>query len=182
MLSALRVKQCDSTKERRSSSQTYGLALKVRATANFTTLIRLRCLLVRVICSYPPNLTTCHTSTVPTHWLATYKLTSHMTYATVSDYRIPQMLHDLGCLLYSPPLTSHIRQLKQIEKGRTWEIELRGCSIWCVELIKREILKNHPEAKINAILIDFFLYDTMKERELKGEEGISHHRTRSIWY
>lgn len=35
---------------------------------------------------------------------------------------------------------------------------------------------------INAILIDFFLYDTMKELENGGQETIPHHRTRSIWY
>jgi hypothetical protein len=46
----------------------------------------------------------------------------------------------------------------------------------------RTILRDHPEAKVNAILIDFFLYDKMKERELAGEEKLPHHRTRSIWY
>lgn len=57
-----------------------------------------------------------------------------------------------------------------------------GCSIWAIELIRREIMKLDPEAKVNAILIDFFLYDLAKERELAGEEAIPHHRTRSIWY
>lgn len=62
-------------------------------------------------------------------------------------------------------------------------IRCLGCSIWCVELIRREILRNHPDTQVNAILIDFFLYDTIKEREKNGEEGIlAHHRTRSIWY
>lgn len=137
------------------------------------------------------------------------------------------MLHQLGCLLYSPPLESHIRQLKPIPSGSRWEIELRGTSIWCVELIRQEIARRHPETKIisthddgehensfreaengkvvasvkttgrkkstttrgenaglgvNAILIDFFLYDTMKELEREGRETIPHHRTRSIWY
>lgn len=136
------------------------------------------------------------------------------------------MLHQLGCLIYSPPLESHILQLKPIPSGSTWEIELRGTCIWCVELIRREILKKHPKTRvqttesiseknhnedigmhesqeaqhkstdkqesiaespspsfsINAILIDFFLYDTMKELEAKGAENIPHHRTRSIWY
>lgn len=144
------------------------------------------------------------------------------------DYRIPQMLHELGCLRYSPPLESHIRSLKPITSGSNWEVELRGTSIWCVELIKREIERRHPEVKktatpaprqskhpnrnsdgsekvdekkfttqkrpkqnsvhelqvsgINAILIDFFLYDTIKDMELEGREIIPHHRTRSIWY
>jgi hypothetical protein len=57
-----------------------------------------------------------------------------------------------------------------------------GCSIWCVELIRKQILQDHPEANVNAILIDFFLYDTMKAKELAGNEEIPHHRTRSIWY
>lgn len=131
------------------------------------------------------------------------------------------MLHQLGCLRLSPSLESHIRDLKPIPSGSTWEIELRGTSIWCVELIKREIEKRHPEVKdagrkgvtsseentpqdseaenedaeektkaekpaktygINAILIDFFLYDTMKNLEQEHNESIPHHRTRSIWY
>lgn len=99
-----------------------------------------------------------------------------------ADYRIPQILNSLGCLWYSPSLESTIRHKKVIESGHGWEIQMRGCSIWCVELIRREILRNHPDAKINAILIDFFLYDTMKERESAGQEEIPHHRTRSIWY
>lgn len=133
------------------------------------------------------------------------------------------MLHQLNCLRYAPKLENHIRDLKPIEPGSNWEIELRGTSIWCVELIKREIEKQHPEVKmnrqkpppkaildgnenhetensdeldeklkivekprktygINAILIDFFLYDTMKNLEAENNETIPHHRTRSIWY
>ncbi|EAU37324.1 conserved hypothetical protein [Aspergillus terreus NIH2624] len=149
-----------------------------------------------------------------------------------ADYRIPQALHQLGCLKYSPPLESHIRQRKLIPSGSTWETEIRATSIWCVELIRQAIERQYPEARamfqptkspkpadnhhtngyvdaahldahkkcttqkhwkqksvneptasgVNAILIDFFLYDTMKELELKQEESIPHHRTRSIWY
>ena len=99
-----------------------------------------------------------------------------------ADYRIPQMLHSLGCLRYSPSLENHIRGLKEIESGCSWEVQLRGCSIWCVELIRREIVRRHPKAEVNAILIDFFLYDTIKDRVKEGAEMIPHHRTRSIWY
>jgi hypothetical protein len=101
-----------------------------------------------------------------------------------ADYRIPQMLNSLGCLQYSPPLYSRISRQREIASGENCEIELRGCSIWCVELIKRQILREHPDAKVNAILIDFFLYDTLKEKERSGEEieMLPHHRTRSIWY
>ncbi|KAL9583860.1 MAG: hypothetical protein Q9212_002458 [Teloschistes hypoglaucus] len=99
-----------------------------------------------------------------------------------ADYRIPQMLHSLGCLRYSPSLENQVRGLKEIESGCSWEVQLRGCSIWCVELIREEIARRHPKAEINAVLIDFFLYDSMKEKELEGTETIPHHRTRSLWY
>jgi hypothetical protein len=51
-----------------------------------------------------------------------------------------------------------------------------------VELIRREIARQHPDSHPNAILIDFFLYDTIKEMEASGQENVPHHRTRSIWY
>ncbi|KAM5433546.1 hypothetical protein MferCBS31731_007052 [Microsporum ferrugineum] len=110
-----------------------------------------------------------------------------------ADYRIPQMLNQLGCLLYSPPLESIIRQRKQIPSGHQREVELRGASIWGVELIRREIQelqrqRNGHKAegakplRVNAILIDFLLYDMVKDIEVEGRETIPHHRTRSIWY
>ena len=45
-------------------------------------------------------------------------------------------------------------------------------------------MRDHPDANVNSILIDTFLYDTLKEKEAAGEmaEMIPHHRTRSIWY
>lgn len=116
-----------------------------------------------------------------------------------ADYRVPQILNTLGCVMYSPLLDQVIRQKRLIASGHKWEIQLRGkcnlwhwiiqssnkakgCSIWCVELIRREILKQHPDMRINPILIDFFLYDIAKEREKDGKEEVPHHRTRSIWY
>jgi hypothetical protein len=103
-----------------------------------------------------------------------------------ADYRIPQMLQNLNCLWYSPRLESKISRGEMLEPGEEVEVEIRGCSIWCVELIRREILRTHPEAKgqVNAVLVDFFLYDTCKEMEKNGDlaESLPHHRTRSIFY
>jgi hypothetical protein len=104
------------------------------------------------------------------------------------DYRVPQMLHTLGVLSYSPPLESAIRNKRELPAGHTWEVQLRGCSIWAVELIRQEIVKETPEINTNAVLIDFFLYDAIKDMEAalardgKENDIIPHHRTRSIWY
>ena len=46
------------------------------------------------------------------------------------DYRVPQMLESLGVLVYSPPLDHAIRIHKDISPGHSWEVQLRGCSIW----------------------------------------------------
>ncbi|KAG7285387.1 hypothetical protein NEMBOFW57_010014 [Staphylotrichum longicolle] len=99
-----------------------------------------------------------------------------------ADYRVPQILNTMGCISYSPPLDTAIRLKKDIPCGKSWEMQLRACSIWCVELIRREIVKRYPGTHTNAILIDFFLYDTIKEMEAAGQESVPHHRTRSIWY
>ena len=155
----LRASECASISELRSWLQIFGLALKVKAMGISRTSIKSPCLLV-----------------------SDGHIRILLNQLTPLDYRIPQMLHALGCLQYSPPLLQHLRQFKQIEKNNPWEVQLRGCSIWCVELIRREIIRHNPNAQINAILIDFFLYDTIKEKEAKGTELVPHHRTRTIWY
>ncbi|KAF2745161.1 hypothetical protein M011DRAFT_448057 [Sporormia fimetaria CBS 119925] len=99
-----------------------------------------------------------------------------------ADYRVPQMLHSLGCMSYCPPLDNYIRRLELIPSGHPREMQIRGCSIWAVELIRREMKALDPETPVNAILIDFYLYDLAKQREKAGEDAIPHHRTRSIWY
>ncbi|KAK9238023.1 hypothetical protein V1525DRAFT_402213 [Lipomyces kononenkoae] len=101
-----------------------------------------------------------------------------------ADYRVPQILHNLGCLQYSDSLISHIRNLEALPHGDPREVELRGCSIWSVEIIKSEILKAYPDGKINSILLDFYLWDTAKELQstLAVSDSIPCHRTRSIFY
>ncbi|KAK4101112.1 hypothetical protein N658DRAFT_426368 [Parathielavia hyrcaniae] len=99
-----------------------------------------------------------------------------------ADYRLPQILNSMGCISYSPPLNTAIQMKRDLPSGSSWEMQLRACSIWCVELIRREILRQNPGCQVNATLIDFFLYDTVKEMEATGQEVVPHHRTRSIWY
>jgi hypothetical protein len=122
-----------------------------------------------------------------------------------ADYRVPQMLQSLGCLWYSPRLEGKIKRGEILESGETMEIEIRGCSIWCVESLRKEIERNFGNEvrawkekkqgrEVNAVLIDYLLYDVAKEREKEmaldadaeqGEGhalGLPHHRTRSIWY
>ena len=80
------------------------------------------------------------------------------------------MLYNLGVITFSPPLESRLRKMEELRAGESWELQLRGCSIWAVEMLRRQIVSDHPEAKadVNAVLLDFLLYDLAKELETTG--------------
>lgn len=102
-----------------------------------------------------------------------------------ADYRVPQILESMKCVEYSARLKTHLRNLQPLNNGDPWEVEIRGASIWVVELIRREIKRRDPDARVNAVLIDFYLWDLAKELQKKQggvKEGVPCHRTRSVFY
>jgi hypothetical protein len=115
-----------------------------------------------------------------------------------ADYRVPQILHHLKILDYSPRLIKLLNDGTPFEHGSTEEVALRAVSILAVEQVRREILrlgveddgKLAAEEDVSSVLLDFYLWDLAKRVE-KGEESpdgtetaamIPVHRTRSIWY
>ena len=89
-------------------------------------------------------------------------------------------------LVYSERLQKIINEKLEIQPGSREEIEIRGNSIYCVELLRIEIEKMVLEDKIemngqivNAITIDFYFWDEAKKLQIKSIEA---HRTRSIFY
>jgi len=56
-----------------------------------------------------------------------------------ADYRVPQMLQRLGVLWYSPRLEGKVRRGEMLEAGSELEVEVRACSVWAVELLRREM-------------------------------------------
>lgn len=101
-----------------------------------------------------------------------------------ADYRVPQILTVLRCMKYSPELERRLQSKEILPSGSQAEVEIRGCSILCVELIVDAIksLEAHAESDINAVLVDFYLWDTAKEQEAANTEKIECHRTRSVFY
>ncbi|KAJ2390851.1 hypothetical protein H4S02_001631 [Coemansia sp. RSA 2611] len=112
-----------------------------------------------------------------------------------ADYRVPQALCHFGALEYSPRLREYLRRSEvavrqgtretqppepgMLPTGHAWELEIRGNSIWAVELIRRHM--RAAGADVNAILIDFYMWDYAKAHaEAMGAEPI--HLTRSIYY
>ncbi|KAF9184837.1 hypothetical protein BGZ51_003102 [Haplosporangium sp. Z 767] len=123
-----------------------------------------------------------------------------------ADYRVPQALYHFQCLQYSSELLEVLARGEMLPNGSPLEVEIRGNSIWAVELIRQRILDlireeqetlqaqasqddlNQPLPKmmtVNAILIDFFIWDFAKAAQLdltQGQRPVKVHRTRSVYY
>lgn len=85
-------------------------------------------------------------------------------------------------LLYSCFLLSG----ELLSSGERREVEIRGCSIWCVEKIKDHLWRlvrerDRKSCDINSALIDFYLWPYAKQHH----EEMAHipiHHTRCIYY
>ncbi|CAM9410976.1 unnamed protein product [Lampetra planeri] len=104
-----------------------------------------------------------------------------------ADYRVPQALVYLGALKYSSRLTQKLKDGVMFESGEEQEVEIRGCSIWCVELIQEELARLLAErgvAKaqdINAVLLDYYLWDYARAHRDEMAHIPIHH-IRCIYY
>lgn len=98
-----------------------------------------------------------------------------------ADYRVPQILNFLGILQYDEYLFSKLQADPFLVPKCDLEIELRGGSIWSVEVLKEEMRKLSPEVSFNSIMIDFYLWDQAKADADKMKE-IPIHKTKTIFY
>lgn len=111
-----------------------------------------------------------------------------------ADYKVPQSLLHLGILKYTDKLMQRLKRGEIIPAGDRLELEIRGNSIWAVELIYQEVKAKakmdsefsllSPEKLsliINSVIIDFYLWDFAKEK-LEGSTDLPCHKTRTIFY
>ncbi|KAM3868408.1 queuosine 5'-phosphate N-glycosylase/hydrolase [Diretmus argenteus] len=103
-----------------------------------------------------------------------------------ADYRVPQALVYLGVLRYSDTLMQALKNGELLNSGDSREVEIRGCSIWSVELIKAHLCKLVQErdgqtCNINSAVIDFYLWPYAKQHH-KEMAHIPIHCTRCIYY
>ena len=96
-----------------------------------------------------------------------------------ADYRIPQALVSLNLLKYSENAVKTIKNTI-LEHNSVLEMEIRGNSIWAVNLIQ-EYIEKKSQTHINAILIDFYIWDYIT-RDRHAFKDIPFHKTRSIYY
>lgn len=101
-----------------------------------------------------------------------------------ADYRVPQSLLLFNVLKYSDELKDKLTSNHIFENGDAMEVEIRGCSIHAVELLKLYVITkiDRPEA-VNSILIDHFLWDYRRKNAKKIlAEILPFHKTFSIYY
>ncbi|NXX11207.1 QSPP protein, partial [Podargus strigoides] len=104
-----------------------------------------------------------------------------------ADYRIPQVLVHLKAMKYSEGLMKKLCEETIFRSGDREEVEIRGCSIWCCALICNHLLELYKKKdqdmrdKINAVLLDYYLWDYARDHREEMRE-IPFHRVRCIYY
>lgn len=94
-----------------------------------------------------------------------------------ADYKVPQVLHELGILRYTPALTGLLREGIDLPSGSRQEVEIRAGTIWGVELL-RQALQRRGRI-IPAHQIDWLLWDAGQRL---GAGVLPYHRTRTPFY
>lgn len=86
----------------------------------------------------------------PSMWRGGTRLTNVAVYCR-PDYRVPQSLHSLGVLIYSPPLDHRLRKLEAIEPGHPWEVQLRYVEQKALHASQRETDEPPPVAVVSGL-------------------------------
>ncbi|HIC95319.1 TPA: hypothetical protein EYP12_01680, partial [Candidatus Bipolaricaulota bacterium] len=94
-----------------------------------------------------------------------------------ADYKLPQVLRQLGILWYSPELAAKVDRLEPLEAGSPEEVEIRANTIQAVELLREEL--NYLGKDLTAVELDRLLWEMGQRPEFKRKP---HHRTVTIFY
>lgn len=94
-----------------------------------------------------------------------------------ADYKLPQVLRELGLLRYDSGLAARIDRLEPLPAGSPEEVEIRANTIWAIELLREELSRSGCD--LMAIEIDWLLWEMGQREEFKRKP---HHRTVTIFY
>jgi hypothetical protein len=94
-----------------------------------------------------------------------------------ADYKLPQVLRELGILRYTRALAQKVDHKILLESGSPEEVEIRANTIWAVELIRQEL--DRLGKVLRAFEIDHILWHLGQEAVFKKKP---YHRTLTIFY
>jgi hypothetical protein len=94
-----------------------------------------------------------------------------------ADYKLPQVLRELGVLTYRPELAARIAAMELLEAGSQEEVEIRAMTLWAVERIKEEFRRRGKN--LTSPQIDNWLWGLGQRDDFRKEP---YHRCRTIFY
>ena len=118
---------------------------------------------------------------------------------TFPDYRVPQILRQVGGLKYSPQLAAKVDNQNELEAGGDDEISIRAGTVVAVEemveLVKKHLIdiaevdasehsKNNLQKllqDLSAVTVDWYLWQRGEKEDRQGLLG-PHHRVRTTFY
>lgn len=95
-----------------------------------------------------------------------------------ADYKLPQVLRELGILAYERDLADRIDGGRFLESGCREEIEIRAMTILAVERLK-ESFQTRGERHVTSALVDHWLWSLGQRDEFRRRP---YHRCRTIFY
>lgn len=95
-----------------------------------------------------------------------------------ADYKVPQVLRELGIISYRPELAEKIDGLSYLHSGSVEEVEIRAMTVVAVERIK-ESIRPESEYPVTSAEIDSWLWRLGQMDEFRKHP---YHRCRTIFY
>jgi hypothetical protein len=94
-----------------------------------------------------------------------------------ADYKLPQVLRQLGIFRYSDALAVKVDHKVLLEHGGAEEVEIRANTIWAVEAIREELAKRRSD--LTSIEVNDYLWLLGQRDEYRVKP---YHRTRTTAY
>ncbi len=94
-----------------------------------------------------------------------------------ADYKLPQVLRELGVLRYAPPLARRVDRLQPLAPGDPREVEIRGMTLLAVEQLKAAFAGRG--VAVTSQRIDNWLWQLGQEKPFRQRP---YHRCRTIFY
>ncbi len=103
-----------------------------------------------------------------------------------ADYRVPQTLHAMGIIRYSPSLLKNISSNQLIPYGSKQELEIRAATIVGTDMLTSNLNEYH-DGSLNALHADYLLWSAMRKRDslppgVMSSIDVPHHRTMTTDY
>lgn len=94
-----------------------------------------------------------------------------------ADYKVPQVLRELGALIYQPGLAHLVDACIEIPAGHAVEVEIRAATIWAVEALRQALLRQN--LRLPTYQLDWTLWQLGQDLPPSTRP---YHRTRTIYY